>query len=448
MKCRETVVVVLMTLWGCARGSSGGFDDNAVPTFETEAGVSCVNLECRQDRCDGVQKTTFAAAVYDPAGKNPIYNAIVYVPNAPLAPFKEGASCDRCGSVLSGSPLVTALTDTNGNFVLENVPSGDDVPIVVQIGKWRREIKVPHIKACAKNELHDTDLFRLPRNQSEGKMPKIALSTGCDPLECLLRKIGIDDSEFTSINGKGAVHLYRGTGGGGVADSTSAYDFWSDVEKLKQYDVVINACECKPYPRGASAYPAMQKYLDMGGRFFGSHYHYNWFTDQPSEADLAVDWTPGGVCNNQADPPEAQHLNLIDTSFPKGRAMAEWLKVTGGSEVYGRIPLSCAPLDVARTKNKLAQGWIVDGPTGAPSYVSFNTPIDPAAAGTPAQCGRAVFADLHVSATHGVFAGQTFPDGCTSPTMTPSEKALEFMFFDLASCVLDDSVAPSAPPVK
>jgi hypothetical protein len=428
----------------CAHGSASDYDDttqnDTTPSFSGEAGVTCVNLECRQDKCDGRQKTTLLGAVHDPAAKNPIYNAIVYVPNAPLEPLKSGATCDRCGSVLSGRPIATALSDTAGNFILENVPSGDDVPIVIQIGKWRRQVTVPHVEACARNEYFDADVFRLPRNQGEGDMPRIALSTGCDPLECLLRKIGIDDGEFTSANGTGAVHLYRGTGGGGVPDSTSAYAFWPDLDKLKKYDIVVNACECQPYPRGKASYAAMQKYLDMGGRFFGSHYHYNWFTDEPSEADNAVDWTPGGLCN--AGP------NFIDTSFPKGRAMAEWLQITGASEEFGAIPLSCAPLDVARTKNKLAQSWIFDGPTNAPSYVSFNTPIDPVAAGVPAQCGRAVFADLHVSDTEGTYDSADFPAGCFDLDMSPQEKALEFMFFDLASCVLDDSTAPSAPPVR
>src|SRR5262249_55962344 len=156
-----------------------------------------------------------------------------------------------------------------------------------------------------------------------------------------------------------------------------------------------------------------QQYLDMGGRFFGSHYHYNWFTDRPSEASAAVEWTPGGQCN---DGP-----NYIDTSFPKGKAMADWLFMTGASTDYAQIPLSCAPRDVAKTKNKLAQSWIFDGPTSSPSYVSFNTPIDPAAAGVPAQCGRAVFADLHVADARGDFAGLDFPDGCRSQIITPQE---------------------------
>ncbi len=442
-----TLGVAALALFGCARGSNAAGYDSADagtfasdPTFNGPAAVSCTNLQCRQQTCAGKAKTTVSGTVYDPAGKSPLYNVIVYVPNAPLEPQAVGATCARCGSVLSGQPIVTALTDTHGHFVLENVPVGENVPVVVQIGKWRRQVTVPNVRACQDNEYGDRETFRLPKNQKEGELPRIALSTGCDPMECLIRKIGIDDAEFTAGDGSGRVHLYRGTGGGGVEGSTSAYDFWTDEAKLSTYDVVINACECKPYARGPGAYTSMQHFLDKGGRFFGSHYHYNWFTDVPSETNEAVEWTPGGKCN--AGP------NLVDDTFPKGKALAEWLMVTGGSTKYGEIPLSCAPLDVSRTKNKLATGWIFDSPTQSPSYVSFNTPV--AAADPKDQCGRVVFADLHVTQeNHGDLAGLTYPNGCLSPDLTAQEKALEFMFFDLSSCVLDDSKAPTVPqPVR
>jgi len=83
--------------------------------------------------------------VYDPAGKVPLYNVVVYVPNAALDPVPEGASCDRCGATLSGKPIASAITDESGHFSLENVPIGADVPLVIQVGKWRRELTVPMV---------------------------------------------------------------------------------------------------------------------------------------------------------------------------------------------------------------------------------------------------------------------------------------------------------------
>jgi hypothetical protein len=60
-------------------------------------------------------------------------------------------------------------------------------------------------------------------------------------------------------------------------------------------------------------------------------------------------------------------------------------------------------------------------------------------------CGRVVFSDFHTTST--AMPGATFPSECDADmTLSPQEKALEFMLFHLASCV-GPKTTPPAPPV-
>ncbi len=439
---------------GCSPGKQGvddlangdGDNEGGIVLSDTDPGsefsvpdggeTPCVGLKCQQVECPGGGTTSVSGTVYDPASRVPLYNAIVYIPNAPLDPLPKPLTCDKCGAIASGSPIVTALTDSSGRFVLKNVPVGKDIPMVIQIGKWRRKVSLPEVKACVDLPLTDRGYTRLPRSRKEGDIPQIAVTTGgADGLECFLREIGIDDSEFTAGGGSGAVHLYQGSGGSTMAGVTGAQPFWSNLDSLKKYDIVILSCEGSEYgtTKPPVATTAVHDYAGLGGRVFASHYHYYWFKHGPADFQSAATWAGGGISS----------IYDIDMSFPKGKAFGEWLVAVGASTTLGQIGLNAVKNDVGIINPKVSSRWVYK--KAAPEsvkYLSFATPIGKAA---EAQCGRAVFSDIHISNASG---GGTFPGSCKPGDFSAQEKALEFLLFDLSSCVQPDGEPPKVPPVK
>jgi hypothetical protein len=459
---------------GGARLGRGGFGGTGVRVDAGAIGDAytgpCRNLECRQSTCTtgscvaptcavGV-KTTVSGVVYDPAGKVPLYNVVVYVPNAPLDAVPEGASCDRCGATLSGMPIASALTDESGHFVLENVPTGADVPLVIQVGKWRRQLTVPAVASCADTALTDPNLTRLPRNQSEGHIPKIALTTGnADALECLLRKIGLDDAEFTPEAGAGRVNLFAGVGGSnrynaplnGGAALTGVEPWWDSAANLMSYDIVLHSCEGTENPTNKSpmARQAFLQYTSAGGRAFLSHWHNYWLEHGPAPLSMVATF------DHQDDLP-SPFTATLDTSFPKGQAMANWLVNVGGSTTPGQLVILAGQHTVDTVNTTYSQRWIYSDAmpmarqqtlhNPSVQYLTFNTPAD---APVDQQCGRVVLSDIHVS-NAGTPADQSgpnlpFPTGCRATNLSPQEKALEFMLFDLSSCIIPDSGMPIPP---
>src|ERR1035437_8087838 len=167
------------------------------------AGQTCTGLCQQQVTCSGSATTSITGTVYAPNGTDPLPNVTVYIPNAPVDPFTPGVSCPVVGAPPSGSPLVGTTTDVNGNFTLIDVPVTSNIPLVIVSGRWRRQLVIPSVTACANTAMPPTFAV-MPQNQAQGDIPKIAIATGAvDQVECILRKVGINDSEFTDPTGSG-----------------------------------------------------------------------------------------------------------------------------------------------------------------------------------------------------------------------------------------------------
>ncbi|HEY8207626.1 MAG TPA: hypothetical protein VIG99_09105 [Myxococcaceae bacterium] len=447
-------------------GGGGGNDAGDAGDGGQDSGTRpCVNLECRQVTCPGGGTTRLTGSVYDPSGQVALYNAIVYVPNSALQPLPNGVTCDQCGSLVTGNPVAITLTGPDGKFELDNVPVGAQIPLVIQVGKWRRQFLVPfNVQACTTQPITDASLLHLPRNQSEGDIPQMAIATGnADPFECLLLKMGVSTGEMTAPSGNGRIHFFRdptnSSNGhnGGLQNSAGFLDVTqlvSDAGTLNKYDVVLLPCigsekfGLNPGNTQKAWTQNLINYTGGGGRLFTTHYGYVWMAFAQDPFPATARWTPDPNRNNAPADPFVVDVNQ---TFPKGAAFAQWLWDAGASTTFAKLDVHDPRHDVSGTDGG-ATTWLSGFNTRndaghSVQHLTFNTPYAPPAlpdgdAGT--QCGRVVFSNFHVTTSALITNGDdgTFPHDCAPGVMTAQEKALVFMLFDVSSCVQRDDQAP------
>ena len=418
----------------------------------------CVNLACDQVTCPGGGTTSVTGKVYDTSGQVQIYNALVYVPNGQVLPFTPGVSCDRCEAFTSGSPLIVALTGSDGAFTLSNVPvipDGGTLPLVIQVGRWRRQVALPAVPACTSTPITNHDTTRLPRNKSEGDIPQMAIATGgADPFECLLLKMGISPSEFTNPDAGGRIHYYvsdsPGPGLDKVPPAPPESTLLNDAGTLMNYDVVLLPCEGGEYRRNNVGNPQPQnlvQYAGAGGRLFTTHYGYVWQAfSENNPFPTTGDWRPQS-CDSYTSPLQV----TVDQTFAKGQAFSQWLVNVGSSTDAGFLTLHESRHDLFATTSA-SQRWlytnipnsICTGSPPAVEHMTYNTPLNPPPlpdGGPGVQCGRVVYSDFHVSASalYADDGGLRFPDACIPGALSAQEKALLFMLMDVSSCVQSDN---------
>jgi hypothetical protein len=414
--------------------------------------------------------------VYDPAGNNPVYNAAVWVPYKTPGPMPPEITCN-CSELYTGG-FVGAydLTKPDGSFTITGAPSsktGDTVPLVVQVGKWRYQTRVA--VACGmENDVPDKTL-RLPQGRQgtsvmfPGDLPNIAISTGsADTLECLLTRVGVDKQEYVpgpGTVGGGHVHIYQGYDPNGAPNTAppapqSSEALWDTTAHLSQFDAVLLSCE------GAETMntnPAnLFAYGQAGGRVFASHYHYAWFLGQP--------FPNFGMWYTQNSNQLATSHGTIQTTLPngnpfyEGQSLLSFLRATDALDSNGELLVYQARhnIDVPTAVPQAAIPWInfdvanspfedlnatndplVSSPTlNSTLYFSYDTQ----APGTETACGRFVYSDLHIGGNSGDYgespmassppSGGVVPTGCNAGVpLSAQEKALEFMLFDLTSCL-------------
>lgn len=397
------------------------------------------------------QNTTISGTVYDPRGSSglPLPNVLVYASTTAVTAPASGVQClTYANQTPTGSNVVSyAYTAVDGTFTLQNIPENASYTVVIQAGKWQRQFS----EAVAAAPLTGL-VLSMPANHTQGNMPMIAIATGSvDGAECVLRDMGISDSEFTddagSVNPGGYIHLYRGSSSPGAEIGTSTPSesllmAGTSVTPLNAYDMVMFPCQGNASNQATTAGATnLLNFAEAGGRIFATHFSYAWLDPAaPFNAQF------GSVANWTISPEEsiASGVGTVLTNFSDGATLAQWLE-NAGSTITGtanRIDISTLRTDVG-TVVAPTQSWVTlnsgsySGQTGNPvMQMTFNVPVGAPAA---SQCGRVMYNDYHVINVS-VSPGTVYPKECPSYNnasykMSPQEEMLEYALFDLSAFV-------------
>jgi len=419
--------------------------------------------------------TTISGKVYAPNGVDPLVNVLVYVTTSPVSPPVAGANCPgvNCQTALNAVPIgVTAFADSavDGSFTLTGVPDSDSYTLVIQAGKWQRQFLNFQVGTTAITGLqlamptvHGTvngsTISSLPTAQASGTVmtvntiPLIAISTGsADAMECVLRDVGIADSEFTDDNTAtattgGRIHLYKGavSAGAFITSSTpseSALTGGTSTTPLNDYDMAMFPCQGRATTESTTGIQNLIAYSSAGGRIFATHFSFDWMsTDTFGIGDFAVDtfsgavnWSAGNGLNQSAPGPAT-----INTSFTDGSTLAQWMTGVGASTTPGQVELSNLRNNL-NSVNPPTQIWstLNSGDSSTPNpdimQLTFNMPVG---ADLDDQFGRVLFNEYHVEDGS---ASVAFPGECgavlTPSQMSAQEKMLEYSLFDLSNFVV------------
>jgi hypothetical protein len=254
------------------------------------------------------------------------------------------------------------------------------------------------------------------------------VTTGCDPLACVLHKVGIDGGEIgVSSNGPQRVVVYEGLGGGGApVGAGSASALWNDGKELAKFDVALFASECADHAETKTNPSVAKAYAEAGGILFLTGSQAIW----PAKLVTAWSATAAWGANVTASSPYS-----IVVNFPRGKALADWLigPEVQGSTTYAQLPVTSAGAHAGAVDPKIASPWVT-ATGGATTVLSFSTPH---AVPPDKQCGRVKYFDVVSSGA----VDPTFPSGCTGP-LTPEEKVIAFHLFEMRGCAQFDGPPP------
>jgi len=434
---------------------------NNAAAYKDDGAPGCGTCEACNTRVSGT--------VYDPTGAGagtnnlPLPGIRVYQPSGALKPLPDGVTCDTCSSLDSPAQAIT-VTDATGRFTLNNVSPGAAVPIVVQSGRWRRLVTV-NVPAACENNTYGAGTFRMPRNRTEGNIPKMAVVTGqLESLACLLRKMGVDATDIGGSTGAGdpkRVEIFRFNGMNTSPAAPAASTLWT-AANISRFTAVIADCPSEgnnPVPNAADR-AAVRSFVDAGGRIFVDHWAGDYLLDS---AEFPTTSTWNSTFGTGAFPALPARGRVVTGAIPAQTLLRDWLATpaVNASSDYGT---NWIRIDEARANarqpvsgvvnwigGRMSNDWGAGAPPGNPSNpqnyslsYSFDTPFPGGNCGAAGGTGRVIYNGMHVNPSRGTTG--TFPGSCNlGLALAPEEKALEYQLFQLTACALGGGSTPPPP---
>lgn len=435
--------------------------------------------------------TTVSGTVYDPGGNAPLPNIQVYQPTAALITLPTTATCESCTSLLTPYSSLT-VTATDGTFTLP-VTGTTNVKLVMQTGKWRRQITLAGpLTACQNNPIPipadggaAAALTRLPKNTTEGDIPLTAVALGKnEPAECLMLKImGGDTSAFgaapttpTLPTNAGAprIQLYTGSGNS-VTGAPNYSQIYGSQAEINYYDQVIFPCIGGDNPILSSGQQTiLSNYGNGGGRIFLNHKSAEYTTSNNVADHGFTPWDTLFTYNPSvtSDPASAGGANgKVPGASATASQFRTWLSARGAySGGTACIPNNAANTICTPDPRLMPTFPLFDAGTPAFEWVRGATNNDwdaspngnfnlsysfdlndagvtntlSADGGGGNGCGRVVVNSMHVDVARAfTLTGGSFPSACNNALpMSPNEFMFEYLLFELGAC----SVAPLAAP--
>ena len=185
---------------------------------------------------------------------------------------------------------------------------------------------------------------------------------------------------------------------------------------------------------------ALKAYADLGGRVFMSHWHNIWIEGEharrrQSDAGCVAGHRDLEQQRHDTTPTNGRPTSIDETNNPKGTSFATWmLNVVGSTDARPDPDHQTASTPCTAVDNTKAERWVY-WPSGSNQYRRTSS----SRRRTKPTRRHAAARSCSPTCTSSGGSGQRatpFPDELLDRAdVTPQEKALAFMFFDLSSCV-------------